>query len=317
MRFNGGTLMKLLDDILDLAKVESGRLHLQSKEFELGELVEKTAETLAMLAHAKGLELVARIVPGTPSRLVGDPLRLRQVLMNLLGNAIKFTEMGAVELTVATDNDGGTGSLRFSIADTAIGIEPAKLDAIFTSFTQADSSNTRKYGGSGLGLAIASRLVAMMGGRIWVESAPGRGSTFHFTAPLEVVGTAAEAVPTHDLRGLRALMADRNATNRRIFVETLSRFGATVAGASTVAGTIAVLREALHFGRPFDLVFGDGQMPGIEQIERLTGDGYACGAAMIIPVLTIDDLNSKIARVRRLGFEHYLLKPCAVPTCSR
>ena len=313
MRFNGNTLLTLLDDILDLARVESGRLQLEEVEFDLGDLVEKSVETLAVRAHGKGLELVARIVSGTPTRCLGDPLRLRQVLMNLLGNAIKFTELGAVELKVAAEDgaeDAANGRVvRFSIADTGIGIEAAKLGAIFSNFTQGDSSNTRKYGGSGLGLAIASRLVALMGGRIWVKSAPGKGSTFHFTATLEVSNSVKEATPTYDLHGLSALVADRNATNRRIFVETLGQCGATVAEACTVPETIAALSEALRFGRPFDLVFGDCQMPGIEQIERLAKDGCACGAAMIIPMLTTDDLNSKLARVRRLGFQSHLLKP--------
>ena len=199
MRFNGNTLLTLLDDILDLARVESGRLQLEEVEFDLGDLVEKSVETLAVRAHGKGLELVARIVSGTPTRCLGDPLRLRQVLMNLLGNAIKFTELGAVELKVAAEDgaeDAANGRVvRFSIADTGIGIEAAKLGAIFSNFTQGDSSNTRKYGGSGLGLAIASRLVALMGGRIWVKSAPGKGSTFHFTATLEVSNSVKRSHP--------------------------------------------------------------------------------------------------------------------------
>jgi two-component system, sensor histidine kinase and response regulator len=321
MRFNGSTLLTLLDDILDLAKVESGRLQLEMAEFDLGDLVEQTVETLAVRAHGKGLELVARIAPGTPTRRIGDPLRLRQVLMNLLGNAIKFTEMGAVELTVAApdgaqhgarngDEDGAKGGVvRFSVADTGVGIETAKLGAIFSNFSQGDSSDTRKYGGSGLGLAIATRLVALMGGRIRVESEHGKGSTFHFTAPLEVSNTMSENTPVYDLHGLSALVADRNATNRRVFVETLGHYGATVAEATTVQETIAALSEALRVGRPFDLVFGDCQMPGIEQIERLATDGCTCGAAMIIPMLTTDDLTSKLARVRRLGFKRHLLKP--------
>ncbi len=313
MRFNGGTLLTLLDDILDLARVESGRLQLEKAEFDLGDLVEKTIETLALRAHGKGLELVARTAPGTPARRVGDPLRLRQVLMNLLGNAIKFTELGSVELTVSAQDcaqKGGRGAgVRFSITDTGVGIEAAKLGAIFASFTQGDSSDTRRYGGSGLGLAIATRLVALMGGRIWVESEHGKGSTFHFTAPLEESNTVSEKKPIYDLHGLSALVADRNSTNRRIFVETLGHYGATVAEASTVQETIAALREARRLGRPFHLVFGDCQMPGIEQIERLAMSGCACGAAMIIPMLTIDDLNSKLARVRRLGFQSHLLKP--------
>jgi CheY-like chemotaxis protein len=181
-----------------------------------------------MRAKGKGLKLVARIVPGTPSRLVGDLPRLRQVLTNLLGNAIKFTESGSVGLTVAAGNNRAAGrnatadtrtkTVRFSVADTGIGIESAKLAEIFASFTQADSSDARRYGGSGLGLAIASRLAALMGGRITVESALGRGSTFHFIAPLEVADAGAEAAPAHDLNGMRVLAADLNDSNRRVVI---------------------------------------------------------------------------------------------------
>ena len=310
MRFNGAALLTLLDDILDLARIESGRLRLEETEFDLGDLVEKTIETLAVRAHGKGLELVARIAPGTALRRSGDPLRLRQVLMNLLSNAIKFTEMGSVVLTVAAEDGAARDHVvRFSVADTGIGIEPAKRGAIFSNFTQADSSDTRKYGGSGLGLAIASRLVALMSGRIWVESEHGKGSTFHFTATLEVSNAVSEATLTPDLHGLRILVADRDATNRQIFLETLGHCGATVTEASTVLETIAALSEAMRFNRPFDLVFGDCQMPGIEQIESLARDGCTCGAAMIIPMLTTDDLTSKLARLQGLGFETHLLKP--------
>ncbi len=305
MRFNGATLLMLVDDVLDLARIESGGFRLEKVDFNLGDLVEKTVETLAVRAHSKGLELMARIAPGTSPRWSGDPLRLRQVLMNLLANAIKFTELGAVELTVVSEASG----LHFSIADTGVGIEPANVGAIFSNFTQGDSSDTRKYGGSGLGLAIASRLVTLMGGRIWVESELYKGSTFHFTAPLEVSETVSDAIPTYDLNGLRALVADRNATNRRIVVEALEHHGATVKEASTVQETIASLGEARRFGRPFDLLFGDCQMPGIEQLERLASEGCAYGAATIIPMLTNDGLNSKLARARRLGFRDHLLKP--------
>jgi signal transduction histidine kinase len=230
LRSNGSAMMKLLGDILDLAKVETGRLHLRNEEFDLAELVEKTVESFAMRAKSKGLKLAARIVPGTPSRLMGDLPRLRQVLTSLLGNAIKFTESGSVELTVAAGNDRAAGrnatadtrtrAVRFSVADTGIGIESAKLAEIFASFTQADASDARRYGGSGLGLAIASQLATLMGGRITVESAPGRGSTFHFIAPLEVADAAAEAAPAHDLNGTRVLAADLNDSNRRVVIAT-------------------------------------------------------------------------------------------------
>src|SRR5208337_4290839 len=174
---NGNTLLDLINGILDLAKVESGRLRLESTDFELNELVEGVMETLAVRANEKNLKLALRILPDVTPHLVGDPLRLRQVLINLVGNAIKFTEEGEVTLTVASDPDAQEpGSLRFSVADTGIGIPPDKLELIFQSFTQAESSTSRRYGGSGLGLAIAKRLVELMGGRIWAESKLAKGS---------------------------------------------------------------------------------------------------------------------------------------------
>ncbi|MFZ0889829.1 MAG: ATP-binding protein, partial [Candidatus Binataceae bacterium] len=183
MTRNGNTLLDLINGILDLAKVESGRLRLESTDFELHELVERVMETLAVRANEKNLKLALRILPDVTPHLVGDPLRLRQVLINLVGNAIKFTEEGEVTLTVANDPDAHEpGRLRFSVADTGIGIPPDKLELIFQSFTQADSSTSRRYGGSGLGLAIAKRLVELMGGRIWAESKLAKGSRFHFTA---------------------------------------------------------------------------------------------------------------------------------------
>ena len=180
---NGNSLLDLINSVLDLAKIESGRMQLEHCEFDLTELVNKTIATLGVRAHSKGLELVARIVPGVPEQLIGDPLRLRQILTNLIGNAIKFTDSGEVVLEVdhsALPHD--LLELRFTVTDTGIGISPDKLDSIFRNFTQADSSTTRKYGGSGLGLAIVHRLVGLVGGQMSVESELGKGSRFSFTA---------------------------------------------------------------------------------------------------------------------------------------
>src|SRR5579864_1325837 len=180
---NGNSLLELINSILDLARIESGRLQLEKTEFDLTELIDKTISTFGVRAHGKGLKLIARIAPGVPERLVGDPLRLRQILINLLGNAIKFTELGEIVLEVELDPESNDSSiLRFIVADTGIGVAPNKLDSIFGSFNQADSSTTRLYGGSGLGLAIVHRLVGLMGGRIWVESDLNKGSKFFFTA---------------------------------------------------------------------------------------------------------------------------------------
>jgi signal transduction histidine kinase len=183
----GDNLLHLIDDILDLSKVESLQLELERTGFSLNDLLEKVTEMVAVQAHEKGLALVCNIAPKVPTDLVGDPTRLRQVLLNLLGNAIKFTESGEVALRVAPDAGSSVpGALRFTISDTGIGIAGEKLGAVFERFTQADSSTTRRYGGSGLGLTISKRLVELMGGRIWVESQVGKGSVFSFAVPLEI-----------------------------------------------------------------------------------------------------------------------------------
>src|SRR5271155_763099 len=190
MRNNGDVLMLLINDILDLAKVEAGRLVLERVDFDLESLTDKTVETLGVRAHAKGLELAVHLMPDVPRQLAGDPLRMRQILNNLIGNAIKFTETGQVLLTVERDPTGdGPGALLFTVSDTGIGIAAEKLDAVFSDFTQADSSTTRHYGGSGLGLAIAKRLVGLMNGRIWIESKLGTGSAFYFTVRFEIGST--------------------------------------------------------------------------------------------------------------------------------
>jgi two-component system, sensor histidine kinase and response regulator len=187
MTNNGDALLELINSILDLARIESGRLALEQAGFDLESVVDGTVETLGVRAHQKGLEMLAHVMPDVPLQLVGDQLRLRQVLLNLIGNAVKFTEKGQVLLTVDRDRESGVpGHLDFSVADTGIGIPKDKLEEVFSNFTQADASTTRQYGGSGLGLAIVRHLVALMRGRVWVESELGRGSVFHFTANFQI-----------------------------------------------------------------------------------------------------------------------------------
>jgi len=208
MRNNGDVLMLLINDILDLAKVEAGRLVLERVDFDLESLTDKTVETLGVRAHAKDLELAVHLMPDVPRQLAGDPLRMRQILNNLIGNAIKFTETGQVLLTVERDPTGdGPGALLFTVSDTGIGIAAEKLDAVFSDFTQADSSTTRHYGGSGLGLAIAKRLVGLMNGRIWIESKLGTGSAFQFSARFEITNAPLALEPSTEalmLSGVRA-----------------------------------------------------------------------------------------------------------------
>ncbi len=312
MRNNGDALLCLINDILDLAKVEAG-LVLERVDFDLESLTDKTVETLGVRAHAKGLELAVHLMPDVPRQLGGDPLRLRQILINLIGNAIKFTETGQVLLTVERDPAGdGPGALLFRVSDTGIGIATDKLDAVFSNFTQADSSTTRRYGGSGLGLAIAKRLVALMNGRIWAESELGMGSTFHFTARFEVSDAPRAVEPSTValmLSGTRALVVDDNATNRLILREMLSSRGAEVSEAEDGPQGLALLKRARLGGQPFKLLLLDCRMPrmdGFQVAERIRTVGYD---GMSILMLTSDDLKVELARVGELGLDGYLVKP--------
>jgi len=217
MRNNGNTLLMLINDILDLAKIESGRLSLEQPEFNLEQLIDKTIETFAFRAQAKGLDLKVRISSGVPRNLIGDPLRLRQVLVNLIGNSIKFTETGSITVTVdRADATGSEDELHFTVADTGIGIPADVLPLLFANFTQADSSTARRYGGSGLGLAIVRRLTEMMGGRAWAETEPGRGSAFHFTARLAIDKAASEPsnMPATGVTVLNGIAKGKEANDR-------------------------------------------------------------------------------------------------------
>ena len=260
----GDNLLDLINDILDLSKVEASQLELERTEFSLNDLIEKVMEMLAVRAHQKGLALVCEITPKVPTELVGDPTRLRQVLLNLLGNAIKFTESGEVSLRVAPDADSSVpGTLRFTISDTGIGISGEKLSTVFERFTQADSSTTRRYGGSGLGLTISKRLVELMGGRIWVESKVGNGSVFSFTVPLEVWGgimrpTAVQVGtgPDLPLPALHILLVEDYPDNRIITLAYLQDTPYRV----EIAENGVIAYEKFIAGH-FDLILMDRQMP--------------------------------------------------------
>jgi two-component system, sensor histidine kinase and response regulator len=215
----GGTLLNLINDILDLSKVEAGHLALEAIEFDLNDIIDKVIEILAMRANEKELELVCHVDRNVPNYLIGDPTRLMQILINLIGNALKFTEKGSVDVRVTNDPDHlTTGALRFSVCDTGIGIPSDKLGSIFDSFTQAHASTTRQYGGTGLGLAITKHLVERMNGRIWVESTVGKGSTFHCSVFLQIPTEPSrlKPVPQIDLAGMRILVVDDHPTNRLI-----------------------------------------------------------------------------------------------------
>ncbi len=269
-------LLTVINDILDFSKIEAGKLALESSPFGLRDALEETLRTLASRAHAKGLELACRIAPGVPDALVGDPARLRQVVVNLVGNAIKFTGRGEVVVSVDSDPDAPPDivgvAIRVAVADTGIGIEAGKLAAIFAPFEQADGSTTRRYGGTGLGLSISARLVELMGGRIWVESEPGRGSTFRFVVRL---GRSPDAVPGRSAAGARPpalertpiLVVDDNATNRLILVETLASWGARPVAVADGPAALVALRAASTHGEPFAAALVDGMMPGMDGLE--------------------------------------------------
>ena len=310
---NGNSLLELINSILDLARIESGRLQLEKTEFDLTELIDKTISTFGVRAHGKGLELIARIAPGIPERLVGDPLRLRQVLINLLGNAIKFTELGQIVLDVEQDTESNAaGTLRFTVADTGIGIAASKLDSIFGSFNQADSSTTRLYGGSGLGLAIAHRLVGLMDGRIWVESELNKGSKFFFTARFgletRVISAAAHVVLS--LAYYRILVVDDNQINRLIVREMIMSCGAEVSEAVSGEEALAAIREGVNAGQPYRIVLLDMRMPGMDGLEvarRIKQEQLPIRP--LILMLSSDDLKPQVARLRELGLDAYLVKP--------
>jgi two-component system sensor histidine kinase/response regulator len=311
---NGSNLLELLNSILDLTRVESGQLSLEQAPFNVAELTERVADTLAIRARETQVELVARFAPDLPVTLLGDPLRLNQVLTNLVGNALKFTEHGEVVVTVVRDTQSrDPGALRFSVSDTGIGIESEKLTSIFSPFAQADSTTTRKYGGSGLGLAIVERLVQLMGGRVWVESEVGKGSTFHFTARFSMPQSASDAqAPARiDLGGVRVLIMDRNATCRATAREIFETHGATVVEAALADEAAEAVEQANRVEQPFELVFADCSRPdggGFDLARRI---GASAGKAAGLTVATVSsyDLSKAFVGLREAGLEHYVVKP--------
>jgi two-component system sensor histidine kinase/response regulator len=307
-------LLTVINDILDFSKIEAGRLDLERVDFDLRETLDDTVATLALRAHKKGLELADDLAAGVPDALNGDPHRLRQVVVNLLGNAIKFTEQGEVVLRVEVHSRTEREvCLHFAVSDTGIGIDPDQQQRLFKAFTQADTSTTRKYGGTGLGLAIAARLVEMMGGEIWLESEVGRGSTFHFTARFAPargpVQRPARAEP-HRVQGLPVLVVDDNATNRRILEEMLINWGMQPTVVEGGAPALAALERASGAGSPFALVLLDAMMPemdGFTLAERIREGPGPAGPTLMM--LSSANRREDAARCRELGVATYLTKP--------
>ncbi len=314
---NGNSLLELINSVLDLARIESGRMQIEKTEFDLGDLIDQAISTFGVRAHGKGLELMARLGPGVAQHLVGDPMRLRQVLVNLLGNAIKFTEMGQVVLDVNTMSPE-SDVLCFSVADTGIGIKSDKLASIFQSFTQEDSSTTRRFGGSGLGLAIAQRLVTLMGGRIWVESEEGKGSKFSFTCKFglasRVISAAADIVLS--LESYRVLVVDDNQINRMIVREMVASCGAKVIEAESGPQALDAIRNASLERNPFHIVLLDMRMPEMDGLEvaRRIHEEHLPSEPLIL-MLSSDDLKPQLSRLRDLGLDAYLINPSRAKNC--
>ncbi len=312
-RGSAEALLTVINDVLDFSKIEAGKLELEAAPFDLRETLGDALKTLALRAHQKGLELNCRIDPDVPRAVAGDEGRLRQVVLNLAGNAIKFTERGEVNVNVAVESRADDGVLlHFTVSDTGVGIPVDKLDLIFQPFTQADGSTTRKYGGTGLGLSISSRLVARMGGRVWAESEPGRGSTFHFTARLapSQASPSTSSLSPVQLRGLPVLVVDDNATNRRILEETLRSWGMRPTAVDGGSAALAELRRAAAAGEAYPLVLLDAQMPdmdGFALADHIRPEPDLAGATVLM--LTSLGRQADGGRCQRLGLANYLVKP--------
>jgi signal transduction histidine kinase/CheY-like chemotaxis protein len=308
------SLLALLNDILDFSKIEAGKLDLETIDFSLRDSMENALRVLSVQAHQKKLELSCHVLADTPDRLTGDPTRLRQILMNLIGNAVKFTAKGEVAVRVECEEDGEESTLvGFSVRDTGIGIPADQQSRIFQAFTQADGSMTRTYGGSGLGLAICSRLAELMGGTIRVESKPGVGSTFSFRLRFHLQKGTAPAKASTDvsmLRGLAVLIVDDNETNRTILKELTQKWEMKPTLCESGEEALTLLEYAHSQGTSFPLVLLDSQMPGMsgfEIAEHLKSKPHL-GHAMVI-MLTSAGLRGEGARCRGLGIRAYLPKP--------
>jgi two-component system sensor histidine kinase/response regulator len=315
-KMSAQSLLTIINDILDFSKIEAGKFDLDPLRFQLHDTIEETMRMLAFRGHDKGLEVLCDIKPEVPSYVIGDSTRIRQIIVNLVGNAIKFTERGQVGLEVMLDagsetQDLGALRLHFIVSDTGIGIAPEKRGLIFEEFSQADSSTTRRFGGTGLGLTISSRLVEMMKGKIWVESELGAGSSFHFTICLGAThNTPAEPAQDVPLQGIPVLVVDDNLTNRRILTEMFWMWQMKPVEASNAQEALSHLRRAAERGSPFTLMVTDVHMPeldGFDLVSRIKNSPNL--ASLVILMLTSGEKRGDIDRCRELGVATYLMKP--------
>jgi signal transduction histidine kinase/CheY-like chemotaxis protein len=310
----GNSLLSIINDILDFSKIEASKLMLDPQPFSVQTVVADAAKTLALKAHQKNLEIAFDVDSNIPETLVGDAGRLRQIILNLVGNAIKFTPQGEIVLTVVKKSLDANGMvLHFSVRDTGIGISPETISKIFTAFEQADNSTTRIYGGTGLGLTISSRLVQIMQGEMYAESTPGQGSTFHFTVRLGIPTEAVAEVPclpTELLRGMRVLVVDDNATNRRILQAMLLKWEMYPELAESGAAALALLQQAAQENYSYPLMLVDAHMPemdGFTLLEKIVAGGkHLVGTIMM---LTSEEHPEDARRCHTLGISQYLVKP--------
>ena len=314
VKMSADLMLTVINDILDFSKIEAGRLELDPTCFNVRDLVEESVKVMAVKAHQKKLELTGNSQPNVPEFVVGDGNRLRQVLVNLLNNAIKFTADGEVALDVILDKQEDQDlTLHFVVRDTGIGIASDKQQRIFEAFAQADGSTTRKFGGTGLGLAISERLVKAMGGRIWVESEIGRGSEFHFTVALQsAIDVPEKTQPYRDsLEGISVLVVDDNPTNRLMLEELLKTWGMLPASASSAAEALGLMNARNAESQPFQLVLTDLHMPevdGFGLVEKIRGGSQQMRDVVVL-ILTSGEYRGDLARAHEMGIAAYLTKP--------
>jgi two-component system sensor histidine kinase/response regulator len=309
-RESAEALMTIINDILDVSKIEARRLTLDRVPFVVRDTIEDSVKLFAPRADEKGLELSCRIAPDVPAAVVGDPGRLRQIILNLVSNAIKFTDDGEVGVeVVVAEQTADAVMLKCTVRDTGIGIAEEKRWEIFGAFVQSDASTTRRYGGTGLGLTISSQLVEMMGGRLWLESEPGTGSRFHFVARFGVFKGESVPAPSFDLRSLRVLVVDDNATNRAILTEILDSWQMSAAAADSAQTALGMLHQAAHDGQPFQLVLTDAAMPDVDgfSLADQIATVYRAGAPKVI---LLTSAGAPVLRGRRAKlFAATLIKP--------
>jgi len=314
VHFSAESLLSIINDILDFSKIEAGKLEVEAIPFRLRDSLGETIKSLSFRAHQKELELVFHVRPEVPEAVIGDPGRIRQILVNLIGNAIKFTDHGEILVTIGEERCQGNGTLlRVAVQDTGLGIPADQQGKIFEAFSQADGSMARKYGGTGLGLTICARLVEMMGGRIWVESEPGKGSTFQFTfqvAVQEAYTPFCVPLAPEQLRGMPALIVDDNFTNPGVLREMLGRLGMKPMCMESGKAALEEVASSVNSGQCYPLIFVDGQMPDMDgftltaEIQKLPGFS-GCTIMMLTSTAQLGDGR----RCRALGISAYLVKP--------